>query len=415
MRNDLVIITLPDFYANEADAVKALLEAGAGIIHLRKPDADENELVRLLEELSDRGLSDYITIHYRPDLAERFNLGGIHVKPDQLGNIADNFRKSASCHSFGEVRQADRQACYVFLSPIFDSISKQGYPSAFDLGELRVLLEKKIPQTKVLALGGVHRGNITAVRSLGFDGAALLGSVWVVEGDKIDIDKTVGNFTAIKKRWDRSEAITKLGLQLITNRRTTEDIAREVTGFLKGGGRWVQLRMKDTPQDEILKTAAIVKPLCEEYDAVFIINDSPEIALKAGAAGVHIGKNDITPDQARGILGDEVIIGCTANTIEDIRRLSQFDIDYIGLGPFRFTETKKNLSPVLGSEGYEKILNGMRQENINIPIVAIGGIRSDDIPALKSAGISYYAVSGAVSAASDAETATKELLKEIKL
>lgn len=212
---------------------------------------------------------------------------------------------------------------------------------------------------------------------------------------------------------ERSEIECKLPLQLITNKSTEEGIVKEVKAFLDGGGRWVQLRMKDAWQDEIVNVGRKLKALCGEYGAVFIINDNPEIALKIGADGVHIGKNDVSPDVAREILGRDAVVGCTANTMEDIERLAGFDIDYIGLGPYRFTTTKKNLSPVLGSGGYRVISEVMAAKGIGIPVVAIGGIQVSDIDMLRSAGVRFFAVSGAISSQDDPQQATSGFLNAI--
>ena len=115
-----------------------------------------------------------------------------------------------------------------------------------------------------------------------------------------------------------------------------------------------------------------------ENATTFILNDRVELAALIGADGVHLGKNDMSPMEARSILGPQAIIGGTANTFDDILRLIDESVDYIGLGPFRFTSTKKNLSPVLGIEGYAHIFQLCKEHNINIPIVAIGGLDKSD-------------------------------------
>ena len=123
---------------------------------------------------------------------------------------------------------------------------------------------------------------------------------------------------------------------------------------------------------------------------------------------MHLGKNDMPIDEARKILGSDKIIGGTANTFEDVERLYRQGADYIGCGPFRFTTTKKNLSPILGLEGYQRIVKQMHDANINLPIVAIGGIKAEDIPAIMQTGVTGIAVSGAVQ---DAENPVEEMKK----
>ena len=165
---------------------------------------------------------------------------------------------------------------------------------------------------------------------------------------------------------------------------------------LEGGCQWIQLRMKDADEAEIERTARQILPECRRRGAVFIIDDHVELVKRVGADGVHLGKNDMPVDEARRILGDEFIIGGTANTFEDIQRLAAQGADYIGCGPFRFTTTKKNLAPMLGIEGYENIVSLMKTHGINLPIVAIGGITYDDIPRIMSTGVTGIAISGSV-------------------
>ncbi len=183
---------------------------------------------------------------------------------------------------------------------------------------------------------------------------------------------------------------------------------------LEGGCRWVQLRMKDALDDEIISTAKEVKKLCEAFQATFIVDDHVSLVKIIGADGVHLGKNDMPVDTARRILGKECIIGATANTFEDVENAYNKGADYIGCGPFRFTTTKKNLSPVLGLEGYKEIVNRMKQGGINIQIVAIGGILKEDIPQIMLTGMSGIALSGAVLNAEDPVNEMKTILKILK-
>lgn len=188
---------------------------------------------------------------------------------------------------------------------------------------------------------------------------------------------------------------------------------------LEGGCKWIQLRMKDASDDEVRKAAAEIQPMCKEHEAVFLLDDRVELVKELHADGVHLGKNDMPIDEARRILGEEYIIGGTANTFEDIQRIAAQGADYIGCGPFRFTTTKKNLAPVLGVEGYRDIIAKMRNAGINIPMVAIGGITPDDIDEILATGVQGIAVSGTVLNADDPVAMMKSLLlqndnKELK-
>lgn len=165
---------------------------------------------------------------------------------------------------------------------------------------------------------------------------------------------------------------------------------------LEGGIKWVQLRMKDATEDEIISVGTEVRRLCDQHSATFIIDDHVELVHKLKADGVHLGKNDMPIAEARNILGKDIIIGGTANTFEDIASHYQATANYIGCGPFRFTTTKKGLSPTLGLEGYRSIITKVKEAGINIPVVAIGGITAEDIPDIMQTGISGIALSGAI-------------------
>ena len=170
---------------------------------------------------------------------------------------------------------------------------------------------------------------------------------------------------------------------------------------LEGGCRWVQLRMKDASEEELKNTAIRVQDLCRQYGATFIIDDHVDLVKQIGADGVHLGKLDMPIKEARERLGKGFIIGGTANTFEDIRQHVADGADYIGCGPFRFTTTKQKLSPILGLDGYRSILAQMKEEGLSIPVVGIGGITREDIPALKAVGLSGIALSGGILKAGD--------------
>ena len=182
---------------------------------------------------------------------------------------------------------------------------------------------------------------------------------------------------------------------------------------LQGGCRWIQLRMKDATDDEVRPVAIEAQKLCREYGATFVIDDRVALVKELQANGVHLGKNDMPISEARKILGPDFIIGGTANTFDDVRMHYEQSADYIGCGPFRFTTTKQKLSPVLGLDGYSSIVSEMRTAGINIPIVAIGGITEDDIPAILATGITGIALSGTVLRADNPAQKMKNILNII--
>ena len=190
-------------------------------------------------------------------------------------------------------------------------------------------------------------------------------------------------------------------IQFITHSNERYDHVEGAKLALQGGCRWIQLRMKDAMEIDFLRAAKKIRRLCDEYHATFILDDHVEWVERTGADGVHLGKNDMPVDEARRILGNDKIIGGTANTFDDVERLHRQGANYIGCGPFRFTTTKKNLSPILGLEGYRHIVEQMRAHNIDLPIVAIGGILADDITSVMQTGVTGIAVSGAILNAND--------------
>lgn len=185
-------------------------------------------------------------------------------------------------------------------------------------------------------------------------------------------------------------------IQFITHSNTRYDYVEGARLALEGGCRWIQLRMKDAQEVDFLLAAKQIGAMCKEYGATFILDDHVEWVGITGADGVHLGKNDMPVDEARNQLGANRIIGGTANTFEDVERLWRQGANYIGCGPYRFTTTKKNLSTVLGLDGYRHIISKMKAHDINLPVVAIGGILQPDIKDVMATGVSGIAVSGAI-------------------
>ncbi|MGE0568966.1 MAG: thiamine phosphate synthase [Bacteroidia bacterium] len=160
------------------------------------------------------------------------------------------------------------------------------------------------------------------------------------------------------------------------------------------GLKWVQLRMKNVSDKEFLKEANVCREITSNYNSTLIINDNIKVAIDSQADGVHLGLTDLSTKEARNILGNNKIIGGTANTFEDILMHSKNGVNYVGVGPYRFTKTKDKLSPILGIDGYQKIIAELKKRDIEIPVIAIGGILFEDIKLLKEVGLNGIAVSG---------------------
>ncbi len=185
-------------------------------------------------------------------------------------------------------------------------------------------------------------------------------------------------------------------LQWITPNVADSDFLVNLTEKIcRNGCRWVQLRLKSCSDDVFLQIGKQLREITHHYYAVLLINDRVHLVEPLNADGVHVGKNDTPVEQVRQTLGKQKIIGATANTLSDCLQHIENGVDYIGLGPFRFTETKQNLSPVLGLNGYTKIIR--RLPASHPPIIAIGGITLPDIPLLQQTGINGIAVSSALS------------------
>lgn len=382
-----IVITGPAFAADEERRIVRFLDEGALFVHIRKPEADEGA-VRALVEAVPAQYRQRLAIHDFLHLACEYGLGGVHLN-SRNSTVPAGFRGrvSRSCHTVGELR-ADTTSDYMFLSPVFDSISKPGYKAAFSCSELGDALADSNLAARTYALGGVAPARYAEVERFGFAGVALLGAAW----NPVDRDR--------------------FRLQLIT----PDDIdtaAAAVRGALEGGCRWVQLRHKDAATAQIIESARSVREVCTRFGATFLLDDRVDLVAATGADGVHLGKNDMPVRQARRILGAGYIIGATANTFADIECAAEAGADYIGLGPLRFTTTKKNLSPVLGYDGYAAITAECRRRGIDLPIVAIGGITTADIAPLAGAGVQGVAVSGSIARAQSPAKASEEFLTEL--
>lgn len=181
----IVVITRPDFFEEETSLVNFLFANGLERLHLRKPNATSQEIANWIKQIESSYL-DRIVLHDHHDLARLFSLGGIHLNkrnptvPTWFKDECDKraFTKSCSCHSIQEVEQYSSFYNYVFLSPIFDSISKEGYGAASSKTELEHARAQHLLGKNVYALGGVSIDQLPIVRDLGFAGVAVLGGFW---------------------------------------------------------------------------------------------------------------------------------------------------------------------------------------------------------------------------------------------
>lgn len=174
----LIVVTTPTFFVEEDKIITTLFEEGLDILHLRKPETPAMYSERLLTLIPEKYHKRIVT-HEHFYLKEEFNLMGIHLNSrnpkephDYSGHI------SCSCHSVEEVKNKKHFYDYLFMSPVYDCISKEGYQSAYTPEELRQASKEKTIDNKVMALGGINEGNIPEIKSFGFGGAVVLGDLW---------------------------------------------------------------------------------------------------------------------------------------------------------------------------------------------------------------------------------------------
>ena len=214
-------------------------------------------------------------------------------------------------------------------------------------------------------------------------------------------------------RFDPIERKRRLLKECFSLQYITGDYAPEtIEKVLQGGCRWVQLRLKEASTEQRLEALNAVRPLCDRYGAALIIDDDVEAARLGGADGVHLGAKDMPVPEARRYLGDSFIIGATVNDPKAYTLAYASGADYAGIGPFAFTRTKKNLSPLLGSDGIRAIAEENSGLPNPLPLVAIGGITAEDIPEVWETGVDGIAVSGAIERAEDITAYTNNLVTE---
>ncbi len=184
-----------------------------------------------------------------------------------------------------------------------------------------------------------------------------------------------------------------------------ETLESTVEKVLAAGVTFLQLREKDLSDEEFLTEANKIKPLAQKYHIPFVINDNIEVAIKCGADGVHVGQSDIVDKDVRALVGPDMILGISANTVETAKRAEASGADYIGVGAVFGTATKKD-AQAISVERLREICAA-----VSIPVVAIGGINEHNILQLANSGVDGVAVISAIFAKPDVAAATRALRK----
>lgn len=191
----IIILTDTPFAASEAESIRILLSEGADRIHLRKPQSAEVDMRRLIEALPPE-LYPRLTLQDHLELAGEYGIGGVHLNA-RNPEVPAEFKGlvSRSCHSLGEIASHPTED-YLFLSPIFDSISKNGYHAAYTPDELRAAASQGIVDTRIIALGGIRPEHFPTLQKYGFGGAAFLGYIWqsTTPGELIRQMQKIRNF-----------------------------------------------------------------------------------------------------------------------------------------------------------------------------------------------------------------------------
>jgi thiamine-phosphate pyrophosphorylase len=169
---------------------------------------------------------------------------------------------------------------------------------------------------------------------------------------------------------------------------------------------FVQLRMKDVPDELVITTAEKMREITSGTKTRLIINDNPSIAKTIGADGVHVGQNDMPYSEARNIVGEEAIIGMSTHSVQQMRDTCRLKPDYVGVGPVYATPTKKKPDPVIGIDGMKEML-----AQANVPAVTIGGITLGNLPLALEAGAKNFCMVRPITMAQDPESVLKEILK----
>jgi len=182
----------------------------------------------------------------------------------------------------------------------------------------------------------------------------------------------------------------------------------------KSGANWIQYRCLSKPDSELIDELHQVASICDDWGATLILTNHYHLLDQVDAQGVHLEDMQADFIKIREIISDEKTLGASANTFEDIQRIySSGAVDYIGCGPFSLTRTKPNDYPMLGINGYAELRTKMTDSGIDIPLIAVGGIKTQDTEPLLNTGIHGIAVSASVNLAEDPAEAIKDFYKKI--
>lgn len=396
---DLIVISPEGDRGDEHATLDRLFAAGLQRYHVRKPGWDQARLNRWLEGVAPQ---------WRPRLTGAF---ARHWKDDGRapGQPGPGPFSSRSCHDGKTLREACGAYDAVFFGPVWASDSKPGRTPLAE-GELHAASEylqnrsRAERRTTVYALSGITPSRVTRISQLGFDGVAVLGGVWDEGRDAIEFPGNPTRHEADPVERFRRYQLACFRAALPPLLCLTQDGVglshpEQVRRLCQAGAKWIQVRVKGAAESDWETICRESAAICRDHGVLCTINDRPDLALKAGAPGVHLGQDDglsavaqrAREEDWRGAGG--LILGGTVNHLEGARAaVAAKGLDYVGVGPWRFTTTKRKLAPLLEAPGVERVIAELGA----LPAWVIGGVQAEDLPAIRALGAAGAAISSAL-------------------
>ncbi len=201
-----------------------------------------------------------------------------------------------------------------------------------------------------------------------------------------------------------------LSVYLVTDPKLSadRDVVETALEAARGGATIIQLRDPNAPTRDLVDQARALVSALKPLGVPLIVNDRVDVALAAGAQGVHLGQDDMAPGDARALLGDEMILGLSVGSLEELGRSDLDPVDYVGIGPIRGTATKPDAGAAIGIDGFSAV-----RREIRLPAVAIGGIRVEHTASIIRAGADGVAVVSAICAATNVRAAARAIAEQV--
>lgn len=409
---DVISVTSRKHSADFLKTIEAIAKSEVKSIILREKDLNESEYFLLADKVNKicKKYNKTLVIHNFVNAAKRLSIRQIHL-PYSVFADYDNLHKDfdvvgTSVHSVKDAVFAQSHgADYITAGHIFATDCKKGLAPRGTEFLKEICDSVEIP---VYAIGGIDAGSVkllSDVRCKNFCGVCIMSGMMKSNNPEMLVKNIKKNYLTAMKT-DRNKFL----LYAVTDRHwlNGRELKEDVEKALKGGVTLVQLREKEMNFDEFCKEAKIIHELCKRYNVPLIINDNVEVAKAVNAEGVHLGQGDMSPAEARKILGGEKIIGVTARTVSQALKAEKDGADYVGSGAIFGTSTKSD-AVKMSLDTLDSICN-----SVNIPVTAIGGITKENITELSGTSIFGVAVVSGIFAENDIENSARELKIKIE-